>query len=167
MTGKALLKQGRDPEAIAYFRQAVQIDPNNPRVLTYLAQVLASDENPQVRDANHALAMAAKANDLTGGVQPAMLDAMAMAYADLGQFTNAQQAAAYALKLATAYAFVGVLGAEFILSNSGLGYQIGLAFNNFDNPTMYGLILFVVIVVGGVNTALFAWERNTMRRQGR
>jgi truncated hemoglobin YjbI len=81
----------------------VQIDPNNPSVLTYLAQVLASDKNQQVRDGNHALAMAAKANDLTGGNQPAMLDAMAMAYAELGQFTNAQQTAAYALKLATAY----------------------------------------------------------------
>ena len=75
LTGKALLKQGRDPEAIPYFRQAVKLDPNNPRVLTYLAQVLASDENPQVRDGNAALAMAAKANDLTGGNQPAMLDA--------------------------------------------------------------------------------------------
>jgi protein O-mannosyl-transferase len=103
LTGKALLKQGRDPEAIPYFRQAVQIDPNNPQVLTYLAQVLASDENPRVRDGNAALAMAAKANDLTGGVQPAMFDAMAMAYAESGQFTNAQQAAAYALKFATAY----------------------------------------------------------------
>ena len=103
LTGKALLKQGRDSEALSYFRQAVQVDPNSPGVLTYLAQVLASDENPQVRDGNHALAMAAKANDLTGDVQPAMFDALAMAYAEVGQFTNAQQAAAYALKLAKAY----------------------------------------------------------------
>jgi tetratricopeptide (TPR) repeat protein len=102
LTGKALLKQGRDTEAISYFRQAVQSDPNNPQVLTYLAQVLASDENPQVRDGNTALAMAAKANDLTGDAQPAMFDALAMAYAETGQFTNAQQTAAYALKLATA-----------------------------------------------------------------
>jgi hypothetical protein len=72
-------------------------------MLTFLAQVLASDENPQVRDGNAALAMAAKANDLTGGVQPAMLDALAMAYAETGQFTNAQQSAAYAVKLATAF----------------------------------------------------------------
>jgi Tfp pilus assembly protein PilF len=104
LTGKALLKQGRDAEAISYFRQAIQLDPKNPQMLTYLAQVLASDENPQVRDGNHALAMAARANDLTAGVQPAMLDALAMAYAEIGQFTNAQQSAAYALKLATAYA---------------------------------------------------------------
>ena len=103
LIGKLLLKEGRDPEAVAYFHQAVQLDPNNLHVLTYLAQVLASDEDPKVRDGNAALAMAAKANDLTGGVQPAMLDAMAMAYAELGQFTNAQQSAAYALKLANAY----------------------------------------------------------------
>ncbi len=69
------------------------------------------------------------------------------------------------VKLAIAYAFVGVLGAEFILSNSGLGYQIALAFNNFDNVTMYSLILLVVIVVAGVNTMLVSWERSLLRRR--
>lgn len=103
LIGKLLLKEGHDLEAIPYFRQSVGLDPTNPRVLTYLAQVLASDENPRVRDGNAALAMAAKANDLTGNVQPAMIDAMGMAYAEIGQFSNAQQSAAYALKLATAY----------------------------------------------------------------
>ncbi len=103
LTGKVLLKQGRDAEAIPYFRKAVQMDPNNPHVLTYLAQVLASDEKSEVRDGNAALAMAARANDLTGGIQPAMLDALAMAYAETGQFKEAQQAAADAVKLATAY----------------------------------------------------------------
>jgi protein O-mannosyl-transferase len=103
LMGKVMLKEGRDPEAIPYFRQAVRLDPDNPRVLTYLAQVLASDENPKVRDGNTALAMAAKANDLTGGGQPAMLDVLAMAYAEIGEFTHAQESAAYALKLATTY----------------------------------------------------------------
>jgi len=72
-------------------------------VLAYLAEVLASDENPQMRNGNAALAMAAKANELTGGNQPAMIDVLAMAYAEIGRFTNAQESAAYALKLATAY----------------------------------------------------------------
>ncbi len=103
LTGKLLLKEGRDTEAIPYFKRAVAIEPNNPRVLTYLAQVLASDENPQVRDGNAAYDMASKANNLTGGVQPAMIDALAMAYAELGRFSDAQQAAQDALKLATAY----------------------------------------------------------------
>jgi protein O-mannosyl-transferase len=103
LIGKLLLKEGRDVEAIPYFKAAVRKDPNNPRVLTYLAEVLASDENPKVRDGNAALAMAAKANDLTGGNQPVMFDVMAMAYAEIGQFTNAQKASAFALKLAAAY----------------------------------------------------------------
>ncbi len=103
LSAKALLKQGRDAEAIPYFREALRLDPNNSRVLTYLAEVLASDEHSRVRNGDAALAMAAKANDLTGGNQPAMIDVLAMAYAETGQFTNAQQSAAYALKLATAY----------------------------------------------------------------
>jgi Flp pilus assembly protein TadD len=103
LTGNALLKQGRDREAILHFRQAVQLDPNNPRVLTYVAQVLASDEDPQVRDAHAAYDMAFKANKLTGGIQTAMLDTLAMAYAELGSFDDAQNAAQDALKLAIAY----------------------------------------------------------------
>jgi tetratricopeptide (TPR) repeat protein len=103
LTGKALLKQGRDIEAISYFRIAIPLDPNNLKMLTFLAQVLASDDNPKVRDGNAALAMAAKANSLTGGVQPVMLDVLAMAYAETGSFNDAQNAAQDALKLATAY----------------------------------------------------------------
>jgi NitT/TauT family transport system permease protein len=71
------------------------------------------------------------------------------------------------IKLAIAYAFVGVIGAEFILSDTGIGYQIAFAFNNFDNVTMYSLILLVVLVVASVNAALFGWERTLMRRRGR
>ena len=71
------------------------------------------------------------------------------------------------VKLAIAYAFVGVLGAEFILSGSGLGYQIALAFNNFDNRSMYALILFVVLVVASVNSLFFAWEHRLLRRRAR
>ena len=103
LMGKARLKQGRDLEAIPYFRQAVQNDPNNLQVLTYLAQVLASDENPKVRDGRAALAMASKASALSSGIQPAILDTLAMAYAELGSFADAQNAAQDAFKIAQAY----------------------------------------------------------------
>jgi protein O-mannosyl-transferase len=103
LTGRVLLNVGRDPEAIPYFRRAVQSAPDNPQVLTFVAQVLASDEIPQVRNGQAALAMAAKANDLTGGAQPAMIDALAMAYAEIGRFSEAREAATNALQLATAY----------------------------------------------------------------
>jgi tetratricopeptide (TPR) repeat protein len=100
--GKALLAEGRDTEAISYFRDALKLDPDNFQTLTYMARVLASDENPQARNGPIALAMAAKANDLTGGIEPVMIDTLAMAFAETGQFDEAQKAEAYALKLATA-----------------------------------------------------------------
>jgi NitT/TauT family transport system permease protein len=70
-------------------------------------------------------------------------------------------------KLAIAYSFVGVIGAEFILANTGLGYEIAFAFNNFDNVAMYSLIVFVILVVSAVNATLFGWERSLMRRRGK
>jgi tetratricopeptide (TPR) repeat protein len=102
LRGKALLKQGRDMEAIPYFRQAMQIDPDNLQVLIYLAQMLASDENPKVRDGHTAFVLASRANALTGGAQPAMLDALGMACAELGHFDDAQKAAREALNLTKA-----------------------------------------------------------------
>jgi tetratricopeptide (TPR) repeat protein len=102
LMGKALLQQGRDIEAIPHFRNSLRLDPNDFQTLTCLARVLASDENPQVRNGQIALAMAAKANDLTGGIQPVMLDTLAMAYAEIGHFDEAGRAEKQAIKLATA-----------------------------------------------------------------
>jgi NitT/TauT family transport system permease protein len=70
-------------------------------------------------------------------------------------------------KLAVAYSFVGVIGAEFITSSKGVGYQIAFAYNNFDNNTMYALIALVLTIVITVNMTLHAWERRLLaRRQG-
>ncbi len=102
LTGKALLKEGRDGEAVAYFQQALQTDTNNLQVLTFLAQVLASDENLEVRDGHKAFELASKANDLAGGAQPAMLDVLAMACAELGRFDDAQKVAQEAFRLTQA-----------------------------------------------------------------
>ena len=102
LSGKALLKQGRDGEAIPHLQHALQIDPDNLQVLVYLAQVLASDNNPEVRDGPTAFTLASRANTLTGGDQPAMLDALGMACAELGHFDEARKAAQEALDLAQA-----------------------------------------------------------------
>ena len=70
-------------------------------------------------------------------------------------------------KLALAYSFIGVLAGEFILSGGGLGYAIAYAYDAFDNRTMYALMLFVLIVVTVINSALFIWEQRLLRRRGR
>lgn len=67
------------------------------------------------------------------------------------------------LKLAIAYSFIGVIAGEFILSTKGIGHRIAFAYDNFDVVTMYGMILFVLIVVGGVNLFLHAREQFLMR----
>lgn len=70
------------------------------------------------------------------------------------------------VKLAVAYSFIGVIAAEFILASSGLGYSIAYAFNNFDNRTMYALMLLVIVVVTFVNALLHVGEARLMRRRG-
>jgi NitT/TauT family transport system permease protein len=71
------------------------------------------------------------------------------------------------LKLALAYAFIGVIAGEFILSGGGLGYSIAYAYNNFDNDTMYATMLFVLIIAATMNGVLHAWERRLLQRRGR
>ena len=71
------------------------------------------------------------------------------------------------VKLAVAYAFIGVIGAEFIMSRTGIGYEISFAYNNFDNKVMYPLILLILIVSVTVNSGLSQWERVLMQRRTR
>jgi tetratricopeptide (TPR) repeat protein len=103
LIGKVLLREGRDSEAIPQFQKAAQFAPDNFQMLAYIARVLASDENLKTRDGNAAYLLASKANVLTDGVQPAMLDTLAMAYAELGRFDDAQQAEQDAITLASKY----------------------------------------------------------------
>ncbi len=71
-----------------------------------------------------------------------------------------------AARLAVAYALIGVVGAEFIMSPSGMGYEISYAYMNFDNATMYPLILLIVVVSVALNSVLGRWETALMRRRG-
>ena len=61
------------------------------------------------------------------------------------------------VKLAFAYAFIGVIAGEFILSGGGLGYAIAYAYESFETPKMYALMLLVLGVGVAVNASLHAW----------
>jgi NitT/TauT family transport system permease protein len=71
------------------------------------------------------------------------------------------------IKLAVAYSFIGVIGAELIMSRTGLGYEIGFAYNNFDNAVMYPLIVLVLTVAASVNAAFYVWEKKLLARRRR
>ena len=70
------------------------------------------------------------------------------------------------VKLSVAYSFIGVIASEFILSGAGLGYTIAYAFNNFDNLTMYSLMLLVLVIVVAINSVLHVWEQRMLRQRG-
>jgi NitT/TauT family transport system permease protein len=69
-------------------------------------------------------------------------------------------------KLAVAYSLIGIIGAEFIMSNGGMGYEISFAYNNFDNATMYPLILLILLVSVTINTMFARWEKAILVRRG-
>jgi len=71
-----------------------------------------------------------------------------------------------AAKLALAYAFIGVIGSEFIMARSGMGYEISYAYTNFDNATMYPLILLILLLSIAVNSLLSRWEKMLLARRG-
>ena len=71
-----------------------------------------------------------------------------------------------AAKLALAYAFIGVIGSEFIMARSGMGYEIGFAYTNFDNATMYPLILLILLASIAINGVLSRWEQRLLSRRG-
>jgi len=70
------------------------------------------------------------------------------------------------VKLAVAYSVIGIVAGEFILATSGIGKRVAFAYDNFDNRTMYGLLLLLLMAVTVVNSCLSAWEKRLHRRFG-
>jgi NitT/TauT family transport system permease protein len=71
------------------------------------------------------------------------------------------------IKLVVAYSFIGVIASEFILSGSGLGYEIAYAYNNFENKKMYALMLLVLVAVTVINALLNSVDRRLQMRRRR
>ena len=71
------------------------------------------------------------------------------------------------VRLAISYAFIGVVGSEFILATSGIGHQIHWAYTSFDNPALYSTVLFIILMAIAINVMLSSWEGVLMRRRGR
>ena len=70
------------------------------------------------------------------------------------------------VKLAVAYTVIAIVAGEFILATAGMGKRIAFGYNDFDNPTMYGMLLLLLALVMIVNGALSIWERRLHHRFG-
>jgi NitT/TauT family transport system permease protein len=70
------------------------------------------------------------------------------------------------VKLAVAYSVIAIVAGEFILATAGIGKRIAFGYNDFDNRTMYGMLLLLLALVMVINGALSIWEKRLHRRFG-
>lgn len=80
---------GKTDEALRSFTRALEVTPNNPNLLTAVAWILATHHDDKLRDAEQAKKMAEQAWQITGQQAPQAGDALAAAYAALGEFDRA------------------------------------------------------------------------------
>ena len=80
---------GRPGDALTEWREVLRLDPNHIAVLSETASLLASNPEASLRDGAKAVELAERAAQLTERRDPAVLDTLAAAYAEVGRFAEA------------------------------------------------------------------------------
>ncbi|HQL79871.1 MAG TPA: tetratricopeptide repeat protein [Verrucomicrobiota bacterium] len=97
---QALLQQGSTRAALEHYHEALRLRPDWPGVLNNLAWLLATHPSAEFRNGPHAVPLAERACQLTGGTNLALLATLAAAYAEAGRFPEAVSAQQKACDLA-------------------------------------------------------------------
>ena len=98
--GETLASLGHFAEAARAFRRVLPSNPDDPDLLESLAWILATAPDASVRDGRAAVDLAQRAAQLSGETPPpTVLDTLAAAYAENGQFADAVAIAERALAL--------------------------------------------------------------------
>ncbi|MCL4201544.1 MAG: tetratricopeptide repeat protein [Pirellulaceae bacterium] len=98
--GQSLVMLGRHREAAEAFRRALQLNPNLSHVRSSLAWLLATCPDDSVRDGAEALRLARGLHQSASPDDPGVLDLLAAAYAENGQYADAVEAAQQAVRAA-------------------------------------------------------------------
>jgi tetratricopeptide (TPR) repeat protein len=98
--GDALYAHGQTAEALAHWRVAIRLQPSDLAALGRVAWILATSPDASIRNGGEALGFAVRAVEISGGKDARMLDTLAAAYAEKGQFANAVLTARRAQALA-------------------------------------------------------------------
>ncbi len=96
----ALKQLGRIPETIEHYKEVLLREPNHIIATNSLAWIFATHPDAEIRDGEQAKSLATQACELTEYGQPALLDTMAAAYAEVGEFDQAIETAQSAIKIA-------------------------------------------------------------------
>ena len=86
---EALYAQGQPADALAHWRSAIELRPDDASALWRAAWVLATSTDRTIRNGGEALALAVRGMELAGAKDARMLDTLAAAYAERGQFATA------------------------------------------------------------------------------
>ena len=92
-----LLELAKEPDGLKPLREIAANAPDSPRMLDELAWLLATYPDSKSRDGTEAVRLAQHACELTERKIPALLDTLAAAYAEAGDFPQAISAAEEAL----------------------------------------------------------------------
>ncbi len=96
----ALSRQGRLRQAVEILRRGLARQPNHARLVNDLAWTLATCPDATVRDGAEAVRLVERLGPMTQIDNATLLDTMAAAYAEAGQFDRAVSAAERAVSLA-------------------------------------------------------------------
>lgn len=99
--GLALEKQGRFADASINYRKALELDNQMDGVLAQFALLLATQDDPALRNPNEAIRLAERAVVLTNGQHPVPMNILATAYAEAGRFSEAVAFAQKAYEMAS------------------------------------------------------------------
>lgn len=93
--------EGRESDALAHWRRAHAMDPSSVSAILGAAWLLATSPDASLRNGAEALSLAESANRLESADNAEVLDTLAAAYAEAGQFDRAIASATRAQALAT------------------------------------------------------------------
>jgi len=96
---RLLLESGTPSEAVHHLNRALENEPDSVEVLRDLGWILATHNDPQIRDGTQALRLAEKACELTGHKDPRSLEVLAAAYAEVGDFQKAADTVEEAMRI--------------------------------------------------------------------
>jgi cytochrome c-type biogenesis protein CcmH/NrfG len=99
---KIYYANGQETEAANELLAAFHAEPDNFHTLAAVARYIAANADATARDPQTALLFARKAGDLSANRQPEVFDVMGMAFAAMGDFSNAVISAQTALKFTPA-----------------------------------------------------------------
>lgn len=101
--GETLGRKGDFRGMLGEWREVIRICPDDPTMMVRAARLLATSQDASLRNGKEAVELIERAMNIvrpTNGPVPELLDIAAMAYAETGDFTRAEEVATEAARLA-------------------------------------------------------------------